>query len=77
MNPLIYIYIYPKWSRLILINHWNVAMYSNVIGTTHQIDGWNATHKNGDEWGWFMALLYQHYWKYTLNGDDPDPVQIG
>ena len=25
----------------------------NVIGTTHQIDGWNPTHKNGDDfWGW-------------------------
>ena len=25
------------------------------------IDGWNPTHRNGDEWGWFMTLLYQHY----------------
>ena len=23
----------------------------NVIGTTHQIDGWNSSHKNGDERG--------------------------
>ena len=23
----------------------------NVIGTTHQIDGWNATNKNGDFYG--------------------------
>ena len=23
----------------------------NVIGTTHQIDGWNPIHKDGDDWG--------------------------
>ena len=24
-------------------------------------DGWNPTHRNGDEWGgWFMTLLYPH-----------------
>ena len=34
----------------------------NVIGTTHEIDGWNPTHQNGDEGGMVqMALLYQHY----------------
>ena len=33
--------------------------YSNVIGTTHQIDGWNPTQKNDDEW--FMTLVCQHY----------------
>ena len=23
----------------------------NVMFTTHEIDGWNPTHKNADEWG--------------------------
>ena len=29
--------------------------------TTHQIDGWNPTHKNGDEWG----MVYYCYTNIT------------
>ena len=31
----------------------------NAIGTTHQIDGWNPTHKNGDFYGgWFIIAIF-------------------
>ena len=42
----LYIYIY-----------YNMWIYSNVIGTTHEIDGWNPTHKKVMNGGWFMIAL--------------------
>ena len=34
-----------------------------MSSTTHQIDGWNPTHKDGDEWGMVYGIA-----KATLKG---------
>ena len=43
--------------------------YINVIGTPHQIDGWNPTHKNGDEWGmvYDIAIPVNYYRLWRSN----------
>ena len=25
-----------------------------------------TTYKNGDDWGWFMALFYLHFWRISV-----------
>ena len=44
----------PKKGFSVLCGY--VAMSCNVMFTSHEIDGWNPTHKNGDEWGMVYGI---------------------
>ena len=43
--------IYKGFSMAMLDSQMVMLVCRNVMFTTHEIDGWNPTHKNGDEWG--------------------------
>ena len=37
-------------------------VFRNVIGTTLIFDGWNPTHKNGDEWKMIYGIAISTYY---------------